>query len=57
MKLKEHDPSEGVPVPFTHVFGVWWPAYILPLTPVFESDQDVFHYVIKSQEYCPKSTD
>ena len=44
MKLKKDDPEMGTPVPFTQVFGVSWPTYFLPLDPVWENEEEVFHY-------------
>jgi hypothetical protein len=54
MKLKEDEPLEGQPVPFTHVFGVWWPAYFIPLDPVFDDEETVFHYRLEDTDYCQK---
>ena len=52
MKLKEDDLVEGTPVPFSHVFGIWWPAYFLPFDPVFEKFEDVLHYQIGETNFC-----
>ena len=55
MKLKEDDEIDGIPVPFNHVFGDWWPAYFLPLDPVFTDPESVFHYRLLPTDYCRKS--
>jgi hypothetical protein len=51
MKLKADDPEDGTPVPFSHVFGVWWPAWFLPLDPVFDDYEAVFSYSLKEEPY------
>jgi len=55
MKLKDDELAEGKPVPFTHVFGDWWPAYFLPLDPVFTNPEEVFHYRLSHVDYCRKT--
>jgi hypothetical protein len=55
MKLKDDDPIDGIPIPFTHVFGDWWPAYFLPIDPVYANPEAVFQYKISDVEYCRKS--
>ena len=56
MKLKEDDPMEGgVPIPFQHVFGDWWPAYFIPLDPYFSNPEEVFHYRLAAVDYCRKT--
>lgn len=54
MKLKEDEPIDGTPVPFTHVFGDWWPAYFFPLEPYFSDEEAVYHYRIGETDYCQK---
>jgi len=51
MKLKADDPEIGSPVAFSHVFGVWWPAWFLPLDPVFDDPEAVFHYSLRDEPY------
>jgi len=51
MKLKADDPEDGTPIPLSHVFGTWWPAWFLPLDPIFEDDEAVFHYVLQEEPY------
>lgn len=51
MKLKADDPEDGTPVSFFHVFGVWWPAWFLPLDPVFDEPELVFHYILLDEPY------
>jgi len=47
MMRRANDATEGTPIPLSHVFGTWWPAWFLPLDPVFEDDEAVFRYVLQ----------
>lgn len=51
MKLKADDAEDGTPIPFSHVFGVWWPAWFLPIDPVFDDTEVVFHYSLQDEPY------
>jgi hypothetical protein len=52
MKFKSTEPEpEGTPIPFTHVFGVYWPAYFLPLDPLFDNEEEVFQYRLGDDKY------
>ena len=34
------------PVPWGHVFGTYWPAWFLPIEPVFHDDEEVLKYKV-----------
>lgn len=52
MKIKDSDeipPCQSIS--FHHVFGSQWISFLLPLDPVFDNEEEVFHYRVGNTPY------